>query len=176
MEYNLFKKEIKVECDLVECKFNDTNILNRLRQKVINLCNKNLEERNKTNVKAKFSGFESLKQDEDLITILKDIDPIVCREFWNGRKSIANAWGNVYEKGDYAKRHNHRGTTAFSMILYLTDGGPGTYFHQLDICTKEEIGKIILFSPELEHEVIQSDLPHDRITLAANIDRLEEFH
>ena len=149
MEYNLFKKEIKFECDIVECKFYDTNILNRLRQKVINLCNQNLEERNKTNVKAKFSGFESLKHDEDLITILKDIQPIVEKEFWKGRLSITNAWGNVFEKDDYAKRHNHRGTTAFSMILYLTNGGSGTYFHQLDLLCNQQSSVLCLLSSEI---------------------------
>jgi len=176
MEFNLYKKEIKIECDVVECKYHNIQVLNNLRQKVINLCNENLNERNKTNVKAKFSGFNSLRNDKDFLDILNYINPISKKVFWSDRIVVADAWGNVYENGDFAKCHNHIGTTGFSMIIYLSEGGSGTYFNDIDLNIREEFGKVVLFSPHLFHEVSPSNLDYERITVAANIDRLEEYH
>ena len=52
--------------------------------------------------------------------------------------------------------------------LYLTEGGPGTYFKDFDTTIKEEYGKVVLFDPLLLHQVVPSNLQNTRITMAFN--------
>jgi hypothetical protein len=65
--------------------------------------------------------------------------------------------------------HNHKGSTAFSGILYLTDGpGPGTYFPHYDLTVHEKKGRFCLFHGHLQHEVKKFNYTKDRITVAFN--------
>ena len=68
--------------------------------------------------------------------------------------------------------HDHRSTTAFCGILYLTEGGPGTYFKEYDLTINEEIGKYILFHPDLLHSVSKITNNIERMTVAFNMNRM----
>ena len=69
--------------------------------------------------------------------------------------------------------HDHELTSAFSGILYLTEGGPGTFFHEHNITIEEEIGKFILFHPRLMHSVKKIENDIERITVAFNMDKIK---
>ena len=121
----------------------------------------------KTNVKAKFTGFESLSLEPEIREFAMQMKPFSNR-VCNKKTEMRECWGNVYHKDDYAVLHHHRACTGFSGILYLTNEGPGTYFKDFDLTIKEEYGKVVLFEPMLLHEVKPSNLQTTRITMAFN--------
>jgi hypothetical protein len=88
---------------------------------------------------------------------------------------INEAWGNICKKGDEVLEHNHRGTTSFCGILYLTENGPGTFFKDLNINVDEKIGKFVLFHPILFHQVKKIENDIERITVAFNMNEVDDF-
>jgi hypothetical protein len=64
---------------------------------------------------------------------------------------------------------------AFSGIIYLTDGGPGTFFRDLNLTIEEEIGKYILFTPYLKHSVQKINKDIERITIAFNFNEISNW-
>jgi hypothetical protein len=82
---------------------------------------------------------------------------------------IESAWANIYNKDNFAKLHDHKSSSAFSGVLYLTDGpGPGTYFKDYDLTIHEKKGRFCLFHGHLEHEVKKFNYEKDRVTIAFN--------
>ena len=55
---------------------------------------------------------------------------------------LVDAWGNILKKGGAVTEHTH-GPAVISGILYLTEGGPGTYFREFNKTVEEKIGKKI---------------------------------
>jgi hypothetical protein len=78
------------------------------------------------------------------------------------------------KKSEKVTEHNHS-DCSFCGILYLTEGGPGTYFKEYDLLIKEEVGKFILFHPMLKHSVQEIDKDIERITVAFNMSHLKEW-
>jgi hypothetical protein len=122
-----------------------------------------------TNVIAKHTRFDYLKNSENFHKFLKNIDEQIkkiCKQSF----LIEYVWANIYNGSDsYVKEHAHEDATAFSGILYLTDGpGPGTYFNDYDKLIKEEKGKFVLFHGHLKHSVPKYAYNKDRITISWN--------
>jgi hypothetical protein len=166
MEISLITKILPLKTFLLTGKVNNSDLINNLKISVKNKIN-NSNLHYKTHVKGKFTGFEALTQDFYfncfIKSILEEIRVVYPNDF-----GIKDSWGNIYNKSDSAALHNHNGTTAFCGILYLTEGGPGTYFPEYDITIQEEIGRYLIFHPLLLHKVnkITNDL--ERITIAFN--------
>jgi hypothetical protein len=59
--------------------------------------------------------------------------------------------------------------------LYLTEGGPGTYFKEYDLLVEEEVGKYILFHPLLKHSVQKIENNIERITIAFNMNEVKTW-
>ena len=59
--------------------------------------------------------------------------------------------------------------------MYLTEGGPGTYFKEYDLLIEEEIGKYILFHPFLKHKVEKIKNNIERVTVAFNMNQLKDW-
>lgn len=172
MNFELKVQEIKRETFILTSKIKDKELINNL----IDFVRKNKDEKLsfKTHVKGHFTGFDSLVKNNFFITFLKTIQENI-KIIYPFDFVIHNAWGNLCKKGEQVTEHNHGGINCFCGILYLTEGGPGTYFKQYDLLIKEEIGKYILFHPLLDHEVkeIQNDV--ERITIAWNINKLKDW-
>jgi len=154
------------DCYISTFFIKNVNLLENIKQKIIDKT-KNSSFSYKTNVKAKFTGFESLSLEPEIKEFAMEIKPFsnsVC----NKKTAMKECWGNVYHKNDYAMLHHHKGCTGFSGILYLSNEGPGTYFKDFDLTIKEEYGKVVLFDPMLLHEVKPSSLQSTRITMAFN--------
>ena len=170
MNFDLKVKDILRETFILTGKMNNTQLINDLIDCVKN--NKNEKLSYKTNVKAHFTGFDSLIQNNYFLNFLKQIQDnikIVLPDDF----IIQNAWGNLCKIGEEITEHNHSGITGFCGILYLTEGGPGTYFKDYDLTIKEEVGKYILFDPLLKHSVEKIKDNIERITIAFNISRIK---
>jgi hypothetical protein len=122
-----------------------------------------------SNVVAKHTRFNYLSESKNFHKFLISIDEqikLICKQSF----LIEFAWANIYNGSDtYVREHTHEDATAFSGILYLTDGpGPGTYFNDYDKLIKEEKGKFVLFHGHLKHSVPKYVYNKDRITISWN--------
>jgi hypothetical protein len=172
MNYELNVKDLSIETYILTGKINNKKLIENLTAFVKN--NKNEELSYKTHVKGHFTGFQSLIKNNYFIDFLKEIEPNIKIVFKNNF-IIAEAWGNLCKINEEVTEHNHGGVNGFCGILYLTEGGPGTYFKEYNLLVKEEIGKYILFHPYLKHSVekIKNDI--ERITVAFNMNTFKEW-
>ena len=172
MEYNLAVKEINRESYILTGKIKNKTILNNL----INFVKNNKDEKfsYQTNVKAHFTGFKSLNNNIDFVNFITLINPYI-HVIWKGGFIIKDAWGNVCRINDEVTKHNHRGTSAFCGVLYLTNTNHFTYFEDYDIKIKDEEGKFVLFDPHTYHSVPKITEEMERITIAFNMDELHEW-
>lgn len=168
----IFRKKIPIETFVSTFCLKNKDLLNRLVAIVLNNCNNKLSY--KTNVVAKFTGFKDILDFPEVKEIFDEIKEY-SHDIYPHGFIATEVWGNVYEKEDYAKPHNHAGVTAFCGIVYLSEGGPGTYFSQYNMTISEEFGKVVLFHPSLVHEVKQSNLQNKRITLAFNCNEMKNW-
>lgn len=172
MNFELKVKEILKETYILTSKINNKDVLNNLKYFIKNNIDEKLN--HKTNVKGSFTGFNSLINNTDFINFLKIIQENI-RVVYQKDFVIYNAWGNLCKKGEEVLEHNHVGVTGFCGILYLTEGGPGTYFKEHDILINEEIGKYVLFHPSLLHSVSKIKDEIERITVAFNMNEVKPW-
>ena len=172
MNFELKVKEIIRETYILTGKINNKDIINNLIKFVKN--NKDEELSYKTNVKAHFTGFKSLVENKDFINFLKEIQPQI-KIIYQDNFIISEAWGNLCKIGEEVIGHTHEDVSGFCGILYLTDGGPGTYFKEHDLLIQEEIGKFILFHPLLNHSVKKIENDIERITIAFNMGQFKSW-
>jgi hypothetical protein len=166
MNFDLKVKDIPLETFLLTGKIDNKDIINNLINFIRN--NKDEELSYKTFVKGHFTGFKSLIENKNFINFLKIIQPQI-KVIYKDNFIIFDAWGNICKYGEEILEHDHHRNTAFCGILYLSDGGPGTYFKDYDLTVEEEIGKYILFHPKLSHKVNKIEKNIERITLAFNM-------
>jgi hypothetical protein len=171
-EFTLTVKNIYQNTFLLTGKINNTDIINNLIEFVKN--NKDEKLSYKTNVKGYFSGFKSLVSNQYFIDFLKLIQPQI-KIIYPDHFIIRDAWGNILKKNEEVTEHHHGDSSAFCGILYLTDGGPGTYFADYNLTVNEEIGKFVLFSPILKHSVKKTETDLERITIAFNMNQLKSW-
>lgn len=171
MNFELNVKEIKLETFILTGKIFDEKIINNLTD----IVKKNKDDKlsYKTNVKGHFTGFKTLVNDPNFHDFLKLIQPYINIIYKNDF-IIDDAWGNICKKGDEVTEHDH-GDNAFCGILYLSNGGPGTYFKDYDITVNEEIGKYVLFHSKLLHSVKKIEKDMNRITVAFNMGKIRDW-
>ena len=172
MNFDLKVKDVFLETFILTGKINNPEIINNLINFIKN--NKNEELSYKTHVKGYFTGFKSLNENTDFHLFLKLIQPQI-QIIYQENFEIVDAWGNICKKNEEVTEHNHRSVSAFCGILYLSEGGPGTYFKEHDLLIKEEIGKFVLFHPVLFHSVPKINQEIERITLAFNMSGIKEW-
>jgi hypothetical protein len=172
MNFKLKVKEILKETYILTGKINNEHLIKNLIEFVRKTKDDKLSY--KTNVKGHFTGFKSLIQNNYFITFLKDIQPQI-KIIYPDNFIISEAWGNICKKGEEVTEHDHSAVDGFCGILYLTEGGPGTYFKEYDLLIKEEIGKYILFHPLLKHSVQKIENNIERITIAFNMNQIKQW-
>jgi hypothetical protein len=127
----------------------------------------------KTSVKGKMTDFNYFVNNETFINIIKE-----CEIFFlalNFKKLyLKEAWGNILEQGQIVNEHDHN-PAELSGILYLTEGGPGTYFSDAQKTVEEKIGKIVFFDSRMKHSVPSNNYPLKRYTLAFNFFELKPW-
>lgn len=161
----ILRKNISLDTFILIDEINNDSILNNLLKDI----NENKEYYHRhTNVVGTHTKFNFLNENKNFHDFLKSIKKQIY-SIYKENFIIESSWANIYNKNDYANMHNHKGSTAFSGILYLTDGpGPGTYFNDYDLTVHEKKGKFVLFHGHLSHEVKKFNYIKDRITIAFN--------
>jgi len=161
----ILRKNIPLDTFILIDEINDDSIIDNLLKDI----NENKEYYHRcTNVIGKHTKFNFLNENKNFHNFLKSIKKQIY-SIYKENFVIQGAWANTYNKNDYANMHNHKGSTAFSGILYLTDGpGPGTYFPHYDLTVHEKKGRFCLFHGHLQHEVKKFNYTKDRITVAFN--------
>jgi hypothetical protein len=172
MNFELKVLEIPTECFILTGKIENIEIIENLKKFIKENINKDLSYM--THVKAGFTGFDGLINNNDFHKFLKLISRHI-KFIYQKNFIISEAWGNVYKKSEEATPHSHAGITAFCGILYLTDNGPGTFFHDFNLTIKEEIGKFVLFHPKLLHSVDKIENDVERITVAFNMNECKDW-
>jgi hypothetical protein len=173
MKFNLMVKEISIETYILTGKIYDQKTINNLIEFIKNNVDKELS--HKTNVTGKFTGFDSLVNNKDFhnfLSLIKEEIKVINRE---NNFYIKHAWGNLCGVNEEVKEHDHRGINGFCGILYLTEGGPGTYFREYDTLISEEIGKFVLFDPLLQHSVKKIENNLERINIAFNMQNVKSW-
>lgn len=164
MNFDFTYKDIVMQTFMLTGQINNYEIIQNLKNKIINFKDKkNLI----TNVKGVFTGFDYFVDNIDFHNFIKSIQNEITFIF-KENFTITNAWGNLLKKNGEVIEHNHNGVTGFCGILYLSSGGPGTYFKNYNITVEEKVGRFVLFSPVLLHKVEKTDKDLERITLAFN--------
>jgi hypothetical protein len=132
-----------------EKKITDLNLINSLKKEVKNNVKEFLT--NNTNVKGQMTFYRHFIDNK----LFKIIEETTLEYKWY------DAWGTILKKGQHVSEHNHI--------------QPGTYFKNHNITIKPEIGKIIIFSCKEAHSVAKYEGDEERITIAFNGRKREEY-
>ena len=80
---------------------------------------------------------------------------------------VFDIWGAVYNKGDYADKHYHKGVkNAFVYFVDVCENCASLFINDIEI--KPEIGKMVIFKEE-EHHTLYQQCNHARIVIAGNV-------
>lgn len=156
---------------LIEYQFKNLSFVDILKKEIKNNVGKMDY---KTNVKGRMTSFNHFSKNRIFSNLLKEC--IEITHVLNLPKSIlTDAWGNILKKGDSVDAHAHY-RCSISGVLYLTENGPGTYFPQFNKTIEEKIGKVLLFSGSLLHEVPVYNGNEDRYTIAFNFEEITPWN
>ena len=153
-----------------ELKINDIDYINNLKTDV----RKNIKKTmfNSTNVKGKMTFYRHYIDNE----LFKKIEEITPEYKWY------DAWGTILTKNQYVQEHDHtlrnndsNNIVTHSAVFYLTNIQPGTYFKNQNVTVEPEVGKIIIFSCKELHSVAKYEGDEERITIAFNGRKREEY-
>jgi|TARA_E500000178_G_C16892867_1_gene694355 hypothetical protein len=120
-----------------------------------------------TNVKGQMTEWDSFVNDKKFqkyvgmfLEKLKEENPwkIQC---WKGIEMVG-AWGNKLKANDYVDRHDHRGDTDFSSVIYFSN----TYIILENFHIDVKRGDIVTFDPTVKHWT--NPETEDRYSLAMN--------
>jgi len=159
LEFTIEKKVKIVSNDIT-----DMDLCDRLIEKIKLNIDPTLS--HKTNV-PHMTAFERFNGDSDFHAFLKLIQPDI-KKIWQRSFMIKDSWGVLMNKGDSTDCHSHQEASAFCGVLYLTTGGPGTSFPEIQQVINPVKGRFILFDAIMKHFVMPSDIDK-RYSLAFNM-------
>ena len=80
---------------------------------------------------------------------------------------VFDIWGAVYNKGDYAGKHSHKGVkNAFVYFVDVCENCASLFVDDIEIIP--ENGKMVIFEEE-EHYTLTQECNHSRIIIAGNV-------
>ena len=80
---------------------------------------------------------------------------------------VYDIWGAVYNKGDYAGKHSHKGVkNAFVYFVDVCENCASLFIDDIEIIP--ENGKMVIFGEE-EHYTLTQECNHSRIVIAGNV-------
>ena len=126
----------------------------------------------KTNVQATMTEWDFEKDNIHVQNFRKFILNELLTQDHNHDRSykFVDFWGNVYRKGDYTRRHDHK-LTYYSMVYFLKSKwyySPLLFGHD-GTRIRPKPGRYVLFPGYLIHEVPRHRYNSSRITLSGNI-------
>jgi len=139
------------------------------------------EKTNKTNLKCYMTSYECHELSKRFRTFSDDVLSITKDNFkCKLNLYIANIWGAIYKKGEYAVQHKHEHDgCVFSFVYFVnvTKECSPLVFSNIEkpwednntIITPEN-GKLVIFHPEMSHYVPPQKVDHERVIISGNID------
>ena len=122
-------------------------------------------------------------QDDELGSLVKWVQQIICSDIVNIPLKCPEVWGVIYNKGDYINTHTHKQgdmidsstPNYFSFVYYVNapDGSSPLVFPTSGHEIKAENGKVIIFESRLRH-YIPSNECEGRYIIAGNFISSEE--
>jgi|VirMetMinimDraft_7_1064189.scaffolds.fasta_scaffold09176_7 hypothetical protein len=124
-----------------------------------------------TNVRNKMTNWNCFINDVAIEKIFANMNSLVSILKLPSLK-LDNCWGTW--SSNYVETYQHKHTPSMmSGVLYLTEGGPGTFFPQFNINIKEKIGKLVFFHGDTLHMVKKHKLKKDRFLISFNFNELK---
>ena len=133
--------------------------------------NVNKELSYKTNVRNKMTDWQCFSKDPTMSSIFANMSYLVGILLLPDLQ-LASCWGTWSSKYVETFQHKHS-PSDISGILYLTEGGPGTYFPEFNINAEEKIGKLVFFHGDTLHKVEKSKIKKDRFLISFNFEKIK---
>lgn len=165
-------KQIKTTTNLFLCERQLENIdigyfINKIKKNI----DKNISYR--TNVRNNMTDWGCFANDVAMQNVFANTDFLLSILKLPTLK-LNDCWGTWSSK--YVETYPHKHTPSImSGILYLTEGGPGTFFPQFNINIEEKIGKLVFFHGETLHMVKKHKLKKDRFLISFNFNELKAW-
>jgi len=128
---------------------------------------------NETNIKASFTTSYFVHTENHkflpLVTLVKNLCEEILQKQFNVKLNIQcnNCWGSIYNKGDYAIKHNHfPSILAACVYLDLEDNSSNIFFNDYEIAVSK--GSLIIFPGFVNHYVEPTE--GKRVVVAMNFD------
>ena len=134
-----------------------------------------------TNVKAQHTIWNWEPNNQKFINFKSYIKHEIERNFYptylvTGRSKpteITDFWANIYSKGDYAQKHNHKSKLySFAYFVECKWYDSPLIFTDSKIKIRPKIGRYVIFPSYLWHRVPKHRYNHNRITLSGNLDKI----
>ena len=166
----VFYKQIKTTTNLFLCERQIEDLdVSYFIDKIKKNIDKNISY--KTNVRNKMTSWSCFKNDVGIKNIFANMDSLLSILKLPSLR-LDDCWGTWSSKYVETYPHKHDPST-MSGVLYLTEGGPGTFFPQFNINIEEKIGKIVFFHADTLHMVRKQKLKKDRFLISFNFNKLK---
>lgn len=126
-----------------------------------------------TNVKNQMTDFKTFTNDIEIHKIFQNYYKLFNIYLNQGIIKLEDCWGTKSCEIVQTTRHGHG--LGVSGILFLTEGGPGTFFPQFNFNVNEKIGKIVFFDSRVLHEVKKTKLNNPRYLLSFNFKKIKDW-
>ena len=167
MDFDLHIKPIEKDSFILISRIHDPDLIQRLISDTTMGTKSKMNSSYKTNVKGKMTRFKYFNSNDNFIKFLDLIHPNFKKVIQRSIQ-LKDSWGNILDKNDYVKTHNHH-PSSVSGILYLTTG-MSTYFPLYNKHIEAEAGKFVLFDSMLDHSVPKNKSSKKRYTLSFNFE------
>lgn len=126
-----------------------------------------------TSVKNLMTDWNTFVDDQELRKIIYNYSDLFNYVLKTPKLTILNAWGT--KSLDYVETSEHNHGLGVSAIIFLSEGGPGTYFPEFEYNSDEKIGKIIFFDSRLNHSVKKTKIDNTRYLISFNLTEVKSW-
>jgi hypothetical protein len=146
-------------------------ISNEYRRECIQEIEKIGDQQNKsTNVKGLMTSWKIFEQSNQFNNLIEQIADCISEVHNTPKKrfSLAECWGSIFEKEDYADEHDHLGKD-YSFVYYLEveEGASDIVFTKANYKIPINAGKLLVFPSHMVHSVPPTK--GRRVILAGNL-------
>lgn len=126
-----------------------------------------------THVKNQMTDFRTFTHDYEIHQIFKKFDNLFKLVSNTDSIRLQDCWGT--KSCEFVETNKHSHSLGVSGIIYLTEGGPGTFFPEFNFNVDEKIGKIIFFDSRALHEVKKTKIINPRYLLSFNFKEVKSW-
>jgi len=166
IQYTTITRSLFIYEDMIE-NFAPDDLIKKIDQNISDKLSYN------TNVKNQMTDFKQFSNDIEIHQILKRFTNLFELHLNFGRLALQDCWGTKSCEFVETLRHDHG--LGVSGIIYLTEGGPGTFFPQFNLNIDEKIGKIIFFNSLALHEVKRTKITNPRYLMSFNFKEVKNW-